>query len=127
MAGLKSFKGALTQLYGKALAALEPPTLLPTACPPALAPLRHPSCCRYLFCTADEQRARVKGIKAQSLVNKARNEAKREMEEAHSDAPLHLLRLDGRSSTLFRNDAQAYAQQRVGLFVPWLGWVRPAS
>lgn len=56
----------------------------------------------------------MKGIKSRSLVNKARNEAKREMEEAQSDAPLHLLRLDGRAATLFRNDAHAYAQQQVG-------------
>lgn len=69
----------------------------------------------------DERRAAVKGIKAQSLVNKARNEAKREMEEAQSDQPLHLLRLDGRAARLVRNDAVAYAQQHSpneGL-VPW--------
>jgi hypothetical protein len=61
----------------------------------------------------------VKGIKERSLVNKARNEAKKEMEEAQSDQPLHFLRVDGRSATLVRNDAQFFAiQQNEGL-VPW--------
>jgi hypothetical protein len=75
-------------------------------------------------CTAGEQRAQVKGIKERSLVNKARNEAKREMEEAQSDAPLHALRLDGRAARLLRNDSQFYAQQQAGQqagegLVPW--------
>lgn len=35
---------------------------------------------------AGEQRAQVKGIKERSLVNKAKNEAKRELEEAQVGA-----------------------------------------
>ncbi|KAL4448171.1 hypothetical protein ABPG75_005390 [Micractinium tetrahymenae] len=69
----------------------------------------------------DEQRAVVKGMKERSLVNKARNEAKREMEEAQADQPVHLLRLDGRAARLVKNDAAAYAVQHnpeQGL-VPW--------
>lgn len=69
----------------------------------------------------DEQRAVVKGMKERSLVNKARNEAKREMEEAQADQPVHLLRLDGRAARLTKNDAAAYAVQHnpeQGL-VPW--------
>ena len=70
-------------------------------------------------CAAGEQRAQVKGIKERSMVNKARNEAKKELEEAESDQPLHFLRVDGRSATLVRNDAQFFAiQQNEGL-VPW--------
>ena len=81
----------------------HPPTHLP--CPSASA--------------AGEQRAQVKGIKERSLVNKARNEAKKEMEEAQSDQPLHFLRVDGRSAAPVRNDAQFFAiQQNEGL-VPW--------
>ncbi|PRW45018.1 CLK4-associating serine arginine rich isoform X2 [Chlorella sorokiniana] len=82
MAGLKSFKGALSQLYG-------------------------------------EQRAQVKGIKERSLVNKAKNEAKRELEEAQSDQPIHFLRIDGRAARLVKNDAQFYAQQQNEGLVPW--------
>ena len=86
---------------------LPPP---PTDCPPLPCPSAS---------AAGEQRAQVKGIKERSLVNKARNEAKKEMEEAQSDQPLHFLRVDGRSATLVRNDAQFFAiQQNEGL-VPW--------
>jgi arginine/serine-rich splicing factor 16 len=61
----------------------------------------------------------VKGIKERSIVNKARNEAKRELEEAQSDAPLHAIRLDGRPCRLLRNDAQSYAQAQQEGLVPW--------
>ncbi|KAL4449357.1 hypothetical protein ABPG77_007001 [Micractinium sp. CCAP 211/92] len=60
-------------------------------------------------------------MKERSLVNKARNEAKREMAEAQADQPVHLLRLDGRAARLVKNDAAAYAVQHnpeQGL-VPW--------
>lgn len=69
--------------------------------------------------TADEQRAQVKGIKVRSLINKAKNEAARELEEAQSDAPIHFLRVDGRALHLGRNDAAAYAQQQAEGLVPW--------
>ena len=54
-------------------AATSPPPLRAarTQCPPTRC---------YLY--AGEQRAQVKGIKERSLVNKAKNEAKRELEEA---------------------------------------------
>lgn len=94
-------RGAGTPARAERGGALVPTALHPSACRP---PARVPT---------EEQRAQVKGIKSRSLVNKARNEAKRELEEAQSDAPLHLLRVDGRAATLFRNDAHAYAQQRV--------------
>ncbi len=78
-----------------------------------------PAIPRHAFLHAGEQRAQVKAIKERSLVNKARNEAKKEQEDAEKDQPLHFLRVDGRAARLARNDAAVYAiQQNEGL-VPW--------
>lgn len=108
-----TFKGALSSLYGQR----SPPQAKNADSRPSPPPPPRPcSRPRHLHPSllADEQRAQVKGIKAQSLVNKARNEAKRELEEAQADQPLHLLRVDGRAERLVKNDAQFYAQQQVG-------------
>ena len=68
-----------------------------------------------------EARAQVKDIKARSIASKNRNEARREVEDAEREHPLHLLRLDGRSLRLARNDAAWYAQQQGEGLMPWAG------
>lgn len=48
-------------------------------------------------------------------MNKARNEAKRELEEAQADQPVHLLRLDGRAERLVKVRAPPW-EHRAGYF-----------
>ena len=91
MAGLKSFKGALSQLYGalpinglRPLQAQPPPRASPAVVRRLrLLPTQRQLPAGTATC-AGEQRAQVKGIKERSLVNKAKNEAKRELEEAQA-------------------------------------------
>eukprot|EP00208_Stichococcus_sp_RCC1054_P007494 CAMPEP_0206135806 /NCGR_PEP_ID=MMETSP1473-20131121/1072_1 /ASSEMBLY_ACC=CAM_ASM_001109 /TAXON_ID=1461547 /ORGANISM="Stichococcus sp, Strain RCC1054" /LENGTH=582 /DNA_ID=CAMNT_0053527905 /DNA_START=243 /DNA_END=1992 /DNA_ORIENTATION=- len=70
-----------------------------------------------------EARALVKGMKERVEVNKRNRERRAEQAgiEQQGEDPVHLLRVDGRSCRLFRNDEARAAVERMEGMLPWNG------